>query len=166
MRRTVAIASTAPARSPRAGSVLLAHDERHLRRKAIALDDGSRVLVDLAEPVVLADGDCLVLDDGSHIAVAAARESLLEVRGRDPRHLAELAWHIGNRHLLAAVEAERILILRDHVIEAMLAGLGACLRSVEEPFSPVRGAYAGHGDHGHGTEPLYRFDGPMPSPQS
>ena len=40
-------------------------------------------------------------------------------------HLAELAWHIGNRHLAAAIEAERILILRDHVIRAMLEGLGA-----------------------------------------
>ena len=63
-------------------------------------------------------------------------------------HLAELAWHIGNRHLAAAIRADRILILRDHVIKAMLEGLGAKVADVVEPFTPVRGAYSGHG-HGH-----------------
>jgi urease accessory protein len=78
---------------------------------------------------------------------------LLEVRGRDPVHLAGLAWHIGNRHLAAAIEAGRILILRDHVISAMLEGLGAVVRDVVEPFNPLGGAYSGesggHGTHGH-----------------
>ncbi len=58
-------------------------------------------------------------------------------------HLAELAWHIGNRHLAAAIEADRILILRDHVIKAMLEGLGATVTDIVEPFTPVRGAYSG-----------------------
>ncbi|TJX17772.1 MAG: urease accessory protein UreE, partial [Mesorhizobium sp.] len=48
------------------------------------------------------------------------------------------------------IEAERILILRDHVIKAMLEGLGATVREVSEPFKPVRGAYSGHGGHDHG----------------
>ena len=81
--------------------------------------------------------------------------NLLEIRGRDPVHLASLAWHIGNRHLAAAIEAERILILRDHVIKSMLEGLGAVVREIVEPFNPLRGAYSSgahghsHGGHGH-----------------
>ncbi|RVC19167.1 urease accessory protein UreE, partial [Mesorhizobium sp. M7A.F.Ca.AU.001.01.1.1] len=35
------------------GRAILAHDERHLRRRAIELADGSKVLVDLPEPVAL-----------------------------------------------------------------------------------------------------------------
>ena len=66
-------------------------------------------------------------------------------------HLAELAWHIGNRHLAAAIEAERILILRDHVIKAMLEGLGAAVSDVVEPFNPLGGAYSGD-RHSHGHE--------------
>ncbi|MER9372106.1 urease accessory protein UreE [Mesorhizobium sp. M0491] len=135
------------------GRAILAHDERHLRRRAIELADGSKVLVDLPEPVALNDGDRLVLEDGGHIEIIAAPEEAYDIRARDGVHLAELAWHIGNRHLAASIEAGRILILRDHVIKAMLEGLGATVTDVSEPFKPVRGAYSGHDgqshDHGH-----------------
>ncbi|UVK42929.1 urease accessory protein UreE [Mesorhizobium sp. AR07] len=131
------------------GRAILAHDERHLRRRAIELADGSKVLVDLPEPVALNDGDRLVLEDGGHIEIIAAPEDVHDIRARDGVHLAELAWHIGNRHLAASIEAGRILILRDHVIKAMLEGLGATVTDVCEPFKPVRGAYSGGHDHGH-----------------
>ncbi|MBZ9872399.1 urease accessory protein UreE [Mesorhizobium sp. BR1-1-9] len=131
------------------GRAVLAHDERHLRRRAIELSDGSKVLVDLPEPVALNDGDRLVLEDGRHVEIIAAPEEVYDIRARDAVHLAELAWHIGNRHLAAAIEAERILILRDHVIKAMLEGLGATVSEISEPFKPVRGAYSGGHDHGH-----------------
>jgi urease accessory protein len=57
----------------------------------------------------------------------------------------QLAWHIGNRHLEAQIERERILLRRDQVIAHMLEQRGASLKAVREPFSPERGAYA----HGH-----------------
>ena len=138
-----------------AGVVKLAHDERRLRRKALTLEDGSRVLVDLVEPTTLRAGDRLVLDDGRLVEVEAAPEELLEIRPLGTVHLAELCWHIGNRHLAAAIEEDRILMLRDHVIEAMLEGLGATVVHVVAPFEPLRGAYSGHGhdqshDHAHG----------------
>ncbi|MGX5841542.1 urease accessory protein UreE [Mesorhizobium sp. ArgA1] len=131
------------------GRAVLPHDERHLRRRAIELADGSKVLVDLPEPVTLNDGDRLVLEDGRHVEITAAPEEIYDIRARDGVHLTELAWHIGNRHLAAAIEPGRILILRDHVIKAMLEGLGATVRDVSEPFKPVRGAYSGGHDHGH-----------------
>ena len=127
---------------------VLPHDERHLRRRAIGLQHGDRILVDLPKPVVLDNGDRLVLEDGRHVEIIAAEEEVYDIRARDPVHLAELAWHIGNRHLAAAIEAGRILILRDHVIKDMLEGLGAIVTEIVEPFQPVRGAYSGH-DHGH-----------------
>lgn len=130
------------------GRVALAHDERHLRRKLLILDTGARVLVDLPQPVALAAGDCLLLDTGELAAIDAADENLLEVRPRDRLHLIELAWHIGNRHLAAQIDEDRILILRDHVIEAMLEGLGATVSHVKTSFEPVRGAYSGKA-HGH-----------------
>ena len=140
--------------APAFAKAVLAHDERHLRRRAIELSDRSKVLVDLPEPVALNDGDRLVLEDGRHVEIVAAPEEVYDIRARDGVHLTELAWHIGNRHLAAGIEADRIVILRDHVIKAMLEGLGATVREVSEPFKPVRGAYSGHGgghghDHGH-----------------
>ncbi|MEO3386990.1 urease accessory protein UreE [Mesorhizobium sp. CAU 1741] len=128
----------------------LAHDERHLRRRVLVLSGGEKVLVDLPEPVALEDGDVLVLDDGRRAGIAAAAEEVYEITARDQLHLAELCWHIGNRHLAAQIETGRILILRDHVIKAMLEGLGATVRDITAPFVPVRGAYSGQGySHGH-----------------
>ncbi|WFP63443.1 urease accessory protein UreE [Mesorhizobium sp. WSM4904] len=150
--------SVVPAREAGAAVVydkaVLAHDERHLRRRAIETAGGGKVLVDLPEPVALNNGDRLVLEDGRQLEIVAAPEEVYDIRARDAVHLTELAWHIGNRHLAASIDADRILILRDHVIKAMLEGLGATVNEVLEPFNPVRGAYSGHGHdhdhHGHG----------------
>ena len=155
--RVVSVAPAGNTSGAVAGKAVLPHDERHLRRRAIELTEGTveggKVLVDLLEPVTLNDGDRLVLEDGRQIEIAAAPEELYDIRARDSAHLAELAWHIGNRHLAAAIEAGRILVLRDHVIKAMLEGLGATVTDVVEPFSPMRGAHFGHShdhhDHGH-----------------
>lgn len=139
--------------------VVLASDQRHVRRKVLTLQHGNEVLVDLAIAVSLNHGDRLVLDDGRHIEVIAGEERLIEARAARGEAIATLAWHIGNRHLPAQIEAERILIGFDHVIRDMLVGLGAEVREVVEPFHPVRGAYShatpghhhGHShDHSHG----------------
>ena len=138
---------------PPSDTISLPHDLRHLRRKVLHLSNGEMVMLDLKEAVLFADGDRLILDDGSNVAIAAASEKLFEITPRDPLHLIELAWHLGNRHLSAQIEEGRILILRDHVIRQMLEGLGAKVAEVEEPFQPVRGAYhanAGHEHHAHG----------------
>ena len=134
--------------------VVLAQDERHLRRRVLTLQHGDKVFVDLAETTMLGDRDVLVLDDGRHVEIIAADEELCEVRARDAVHLAELAWHIGNRHLPAQIEPARILIGRDHVIEAMLEGLGATVAHITEHFSPLSGAYSGH-SHGHAQPDAY-----------
>ncbi|MGF1651356.1 MAG: urease accessory protein UreE [Hyphomicrobiaceae bacterium] len=131
------------------GSVVLDSGERHLRRKRLTLQHGDEVLVDLAAPATLTHGDRLVLEDGRHVEVIAADEPLLEVRAAPGQSIAVLAWHLGNRHLPAQIEAGRILIARDHVIADMLTRMGAAVRDVMEPFNPERGAYHGT-EHGHG----------------
>lgn len=128
-----------------AGEVVLAHGERHLRRKLLHLDDGSMVMLDLREPVLFHHGDRLEVDDGSLIEIKAAEEKLFEIRASSALHLLELAWHLGNRHLSVQIEPDRILILRDHVILDMLNGLGGQVREVTERFQPLRGAYHSHG---------------------
>ena len=127
-------------------AVVLDAQARHIRRKLITCRNGDEVLVDFEKPVKLEHGNCLVLEDGRLIEVIAAEEELMEVRGRDAAHLAQLAWHIGNRHLEAQIEAARILIRRDHVIAHMLEHQGAVVRDVTETFSPEHGAYQPH-DH-------------------
>jgi urease accessory protein len=128
--------------------VVLDYADRFLRRKRLATAAGAELFVDLPETVSLDDGDALVLADGRLVAVEAAPEPLVEITA-PPETLARLAWHIGNRHTPAEIGPGRIRIRRDHVIEAMLARLGADLRPLTAPFRPEGGAY-GHGrTHDH-----------------
>jgi urease accessory protein len=124
---------------------VLAHDQRHLRRKTIQLTNHTKVLIDMPEPIVLNAGDMLVLEDGSLVMIDAADEDLYDIRGVNAEHMLQLAWHIGNRHLPAELRVDRIYIGRDHVIKTMLEGLGATVTDITGPFSPARGAYSGHG---------------------
>lgn len=134
------------AHGPAAAQVRLSYEDRFLRRKVLQTLEGQSLLVDLAQVTSLNHGGVLVLEDGREIAVVAAVEPLLEVRSQN---LLRLAWHIGNRHTPCQIEAERLLIQRDHVLRDMLEKLGADLCEVEEAFTPEGGAY-GHGrTHGH-----------------
>ncbi len=129
--------------------VTLPHDLRHLRRKLLHLQNDEMVMLDLKEAVLFHHGDILVVENGDLIEVRAADEKLFEVLPKDRQHLIELAWHLGNRHLAAQLDENRILIKRDHVIRSMLEGLGATVGEIEAPFQPVHGAYHAHSGHSH-----------------
>jgi urease accessory protein len=132
-------------------SVVLDFDDRHRRRMAMTGTRGLEFLLDLENAVALRGGDALVLEDCRLIEVVAAPEPLIEIRGADPQHLVRLAWHLGNRHLPTQIMPKGLRIRRDHVIEAMVKGLGARVIEIEAPFDPEGGAYAG-GGHAHAPE--------------
>ena len=141
-----------------ADTVVLDFDDRHRRRMAMTGTRGLEFLLDLENAVALRGGDALVLEDGRLIEVVAAPESLIEIRGADPLHLVRVAWHLGNRHLPTQIMAKGLRIRRDHVIEAMVKGLGARIIEIEAPFDPEGGAYAG-GGHAHAADdPAHHHD--------
>lgn len=125
--------------------VMLDYDGRH-RRRIVLEGAAGTYLLDLPEATHLHDGDGLALADGRIVQVVAEPEPLLEVRAKTPAMLARLAWHLGNRHLAAAIGADAILIRRDHVIAHMLEHQGATVREVVAVFDPEGGAYH---DHAH-----------------
>ena len=127
-----------------ADTVVLDFDDRHRRRMAMIGTRGLEFLLDLENAIALRGGDALVLEDGRLIEVVAAAEPLIEIRGTDPLHLVRVAWHLGNRHLPTQIMPKGLRIRRDHVIEAMVKGLGARIIEIEAPFDPEGGAYAGH----------------------
>jgi urease accessory protein len=138
-----------------ADSLTLAFDDRHRRRYLLKSDAGAPVLLDLAKAVAMADDDGLRCDDGQWLAVHAAAETLAEIACADPSGLARIAWHLGNRHLPTQLYGDRLRIRPDHVIEAMVRGLGATVRPVTAPFQPEGGAYAsGERAHSHGQDGL------------
>src|SRR5713226_62760 len=136
-----------------ADTVVLDFDDRHRRRMAMTGTRGLEFLLDLENATVLRGGDALVLDDNRLIEVVAAPEPLAEIRGTDPHHLVRVAWHLGNRHLPTQITANGLRIRRDHVIEAMVKGLGARVIEIEAPFDPEGGAYAGGHVHAPESDP-------------
>jgi urease accessory protein len=130
-----------------ADTVVLDFDDRHRRRMAMTGTRGLEFLLDLENATALRGGDALVLEDGRLIEVVAAPESLIEIKGADPLHLVRIAWHLGNRHLPTQIVGKGLRIRRDHVIEAMVKGLGARVVEIEAPFDPEGGAYAGAHAH-------------------
>jgi urease accessory protein len=156
MRRVVEVLS--PGDWPAAAmvaEVTLAFDARHRRRFRMVDENGEPFLLDLERPTFLGDGDGLVVDGGGIIRVRAASEAVADIRGRTPADTARLAWHIGNRHAAAQVLPDGTLRIRDdHVIVAMLEGLGGIVTRLHAPFSPEPGAYARAGSGpGHHHDP-------------
>jgi len=132
-----------------ADTVVLDFDDRHRRRMAMTGTRGLAFLLDLENAIALRGGDALVLEDGRLVEVVAAAEPLIEIKGSDPHHLIRVAWHLGNRHLPTQIMPKALRIRRDHVIEAMVKGLGARVIEIEAPFGPEGGAYAEAAAHGH-----------------
>jgi len=135
-------------------SVRLDLEARRKRRHVVERSDGMALLIDLAEVPTLRHGDALLLADGAVVRIEAEPETLIEVTAPDAASLVRIAWHLGNRHLPVQFVGERLRLRRDHVIEAMLRGLGAEVHHLEAPFDPEPGAYGGHAhgggrDHGH-----------------
>lgn len=126
--------------------VVLDADGRFRRRMLLTGERGTAFLLDLPRPTPLREGDGLVLEDGSIVRVDGKPERLIEISAADQQELARFAWHLGNRHTDVQIVAGKLRIRRDHVLEAMLRGLGATLSEIEATFSPEAGAY---GHHGH-----------------
>jgi urease accessory protein len=133
--------------------VVLDAQDRHRRRIVFVGEQGATYLLDLPRPAQLRDGDALQLEDGALVRVTGKAEPLVEISAANPPELARLAWHLGNRHTDVQIIGDRLRIRRDHVLEAMLAGLGAKLTLLDAPFDPEGGAHDApkHG-HAHGHD--------------
>jgi urease accessory protein len=130
--------------------VVLPFDERRKSRLRTRLESGEDFGYVLPSGTVLRGGDKLLASDGRVVEVVAAIERVLEVRADSARELARAAYHLGNRHVAVAVGDDSLRLAPDHVLEAMLIGLGCSVSAIDSPFDPEGGAYGGaHAGHGH-----------------
>jgi urease accessory protein len=144
MRRALEIVPTAKGA---ADAVALDLEGRRRRRHVAQTRSGESVLIDLALAPSLKAGQGLKLEDGTVLEILALPEPVVEIRAKD---LVKIAWHLGNRHLPTEIRGDALRIRPDHVIEAMLLGLGADLHQLEAAFEPESGAYGQHhGAHHH-----------------
>ncbi|NEX17804.1 MAG: urease accessory protein UreE [Halochromatium sp.] len=147
----------APARID--GGLSLSFEQRSRSRLRARLDDGREVGILLPRGERLRDGDLLADEQGEVIQIRAAAEPISCAEADDPLLLMRAAYHLGNRHVALQIEPGRLCWLHDHVLDAMVSGLGLSVSAVQAPFEPEAGAYGGaaighkHGHgHGHGHE--------------
>ncbi|HZE60087.1 MAG TPA: urease accessory protein UreE [Burkholderiales bacterium] len=136
------------------GRLELPFDARQKSRLRTHLASGEEAALVLPRGEVLRGGDLVMASDGRVVEVVAAAERLLHVECASATELARCAYHLGNRHIPVEVARGFLRLAEDHVLEKMLAGLGAKLTHVTAPFEPEAGAYhanaAGrHHDHEH-----------------
>jgi urease accessory protein len=157
MTNEMILATSVIARYKRANeSIKLTFDQREKSRLRAETMGGEELGLQLKIGTILSHGDKLLLSDGRVVEVMAAEEKLHEVRAASSTQLARIAYHVGNRHVPLQVNDDHLLMLPDHVLKAMVEGLGGTVSEVTRAFQPESGAYGhshvhhSHDDMGHG----------------
>jgi len=130
-------------------TLVLPFEQRQKARQRARLTAGAEVGIQLPRGTVLRGGDRLRAADGTTLEIVAARERVSTVWCRDLRRLAQVAYHLGNRHVALEIGTGWVRYLADHVLDAMVAQLGLAVVHQDEPFEPEAGAYGSHGRHSH-----------------
>ncbi len=125
----------------------LAYAERQKSRLKIVLDSGEEAGIVLAHGTKLRAGDVLASPDGVQLRIAAALEPVSTVTTSDARDLARICYHLGNRHVPLQIGTGWARYERDHVLDAMVTGLGFSIIHEQAAFEPEQGAYAQHDAH-------------------
>lgn len=128
----------------------LPFERRRIARQRAVLASGREIGIVMPRGTVLRGGDLLRGRDGITVAVVAAPEDVATVRCADPRRLARIAYHLGNRHVELEVGDGWVRYARDHVLDDMVRHLGGEPVHESAPFEPEGGAYAGGHNHGGG----------------
>lgn len=133
--------------SAHGASLTLPFDLRQKSRLHTRLDSGEEVALLLPRGTVLRHGDCLRADTGLIVLVQAAPEAVSTVSAHEPRLFARAAYHLGNRHVVLQVGDGWLRYRHDHVLDALVAGLGLRVVLETAPFEPEGGAYHAHDPH-------------------
>lgn len=129
-------------------TLTLAFDARQRSRQRVVLDDGTERALLLPRGTTLRDGDRLRDAGGMIVRVRAAPETVSVACTADRHLLVRAAYHLGNRHVPLQIDTDSLRYRHDHVLDAMVEGLGLTVRCEQAPFEPESGAYA-TGGHGH-----------------
>lgn len=131
-------------------TVTLSYEQRVRSRLKVTLDNGETAGLHLPRGNQLQQGDKLLAESGELVEVIAAAEPVSTVRVADPLMLARACYHLGNRHVALQIDTGFIRYQHDHVLDAMIEGLGLSVGFDKAPFTPEPGAYDA-GGHQHST---------------
>ena len=126
------------------GIAPLTLEQRVRSRQRVRLDDGREAGILLPRGETMKDGDLLSTEEGGlTVRIVAKPECVSVAACDDPVLLARACYHLGNRHVALQIEPGRLCWLHDHVLDALVRGLGLDVTVQEAPFEPEPGAYGG-----------------------
>ena len=129
----------------------LPYELRQKSRLKAVLNNGVEIALILPRGHLLRGGDCLRAEDGSILRIEAASEDVSTVHDTDPKMLARVSYHLGNRHVFLQIGEGWVRYQHDHVLDDMVRGLGLKVIVESAPFEPEGGAYGGHA-HSHAEQ--------------
>ncbi|GAA0136252.1 urease accessory protein UreE [Paenibacillus sp. YSY-4.3] len=121
--------------------VYLHSDDLLKRIQRVVTDHGRELGISLVQSTSLNHGDVLYMDDNSLIVVEVVPEEVLAIRPRNMQEMGDIAHKLGNRHLPAQFEEERMLVQYDYLVEDLLKQSDVpytCEKlKVKQPFRPI-----------------------------
>jgi len=133
-------------------SIFLTHEQRTKARLKTVAKDGIEVRIFLEHGKALQVGEYLRSVCGRVIRVDAAKEPVAKASCEDWHSFSRACYHLGNRHVKVQLSDRILLMTPDHVLEAMLKGLGLTVVHENAVFIPEHGAYHAGADHSHGLK--------------
>ena len=115
----------------------LTAEERRWGRRRVTTRAGRTLALALPTGSVLIPGDVLHVGPGWYVAVEAAPEPVLVVTPRSREEAIRVAFEVGNRHFMLALDGERLLVPDDPAMDQLLARLGVVFERRAAVFVPV-----------------------------
>jgi urease accessory protein len=129
--------------------VSLTFHQRTKGRLRINTDEGVDAGISIERGQTLENGQLLQSQEGSILEVLAKPEDVSVASTDSAALFARACYHVGNRHAEVQIGDNKLIYLRDHVMDEMLRLIGLSVSEQQLPFQPENGAYAGGHGHSH-----------------
>ena len=122
-------------------TLVLTAEERRWGRRRVRTHGGRELALALPTGSQLTPGDILYVGREWYVTVEAAAEPVLAVTPRSQDEGLRLAFEVGNRHFMLALDGARILVPDDPAMEQLLTRLGVPWERTQAVFVPFGSAH-------------------------
>ena len=118
-------------------ALVLTAEQRRWGRRRVITRKGRELALALPTGSVLVPGEILHVARGWYVVVEAAAEPVLAVTPRSREEGLRVAFEVGNRHFVLAVDGDRLLVPDDPAMEQLLERLEVDWRRDQAVFIPL-----------------------------
>jgi urease accessory protein len=118
-------------------ALVLTAEERRWGRRRVITRNGRELALALPTGSVLVPGDVLHVARDFYVVIEAALERVLAVTPRSREEGLRVAFEVGNRHFVLAVDGERLLVPDDPAMEQLLGRMGVAWQREQAAFVPL-----------------------------